>query len=180
MIPVLIVRHPKERLSKCSLEPLRQRDDLLFRRATDHFRFDATGFILLAVDAPVLSKADTELNQGEESLLRDRLLEAGFNQDRLQQTNRLERPLLLLDSTWRLLPQLEEKIHGEPICRSLPEGISTAYPRVSKIAEDPTAGLASVEALYLARKMLGDDDPSLLENYHWREEFLQTLARADA
>lgn len=175
MIPVLIVRHPKERLSKCSLEPLRQRDDLHFRRATDHFHFDATGFILLAVDAPTLSREDALLKSGEAQGLRDRLIEAGFDEKRLEQAQPLNRPLLLLDSTWRLLPQLEEKITGEPLYRSLPQGIPTAYPRVSKIAKDPTAGLASVEALYLAKKMLDDDDPNLLEHYYWRETFIQSV-----
>ncbi|WP_309385924.1 hypothetical protein [Cerasicoccus frondis] len=141
--PVTIIRHPKERLSKCSLEPLRGRPDLEFFKATDHFTFDATGYLLLAIDAPEISPAD-----------------AG-------------KPLLLLDSTWRLLPQLMDKVHGEPILRTLPMHVRTAYPRVSKIAEDPARGLASVEALYLAKKLLGEDDPSLLEHYHWRNDFLR-------
>ncbi len=38
--------------------------------------------------------------------------------------------------------------------------------------EDPTGGLASVEALYAAKRLLGDDDPDVLEGYHWREAFL--------
>ncbi|GHC05120.1 hypothetical protein [Cerasicoccus arenae] len=140
---VTIIRHYKERLSKCSLEPLRGRPDLVFLRARPDFRFDATGYLLLALDAPELSPAD-----------------AGY-------------PLLLLDSTWRLLPQLMEKIDGEPILRTLPMHVRTAYPRVSKIAEDPSRGLASVEALYLAKRLLGEDDPSLLEHYYWRQDFLR-------
>ncbi|MGE9294662.1 MAG: hypothetical protein ACQKBV_00025 [Puniceicoccales bacterium] len=144
--PIVIVRHPKERLSKCTLEPLRGRPGIDFHRATDAFRFDATGYTLLALDAPELSPAD-----------------AG-------------RPLLLLDSTWRLLPQLMEKIDGKPIHRTLPGNVRTAYPRVSKIAEDPLGGLASIEALYLAKKLIGEDDPSLLDHYYWREQFLAQLA----
>ena len=177
MIPTVIVRHPKERLSKCSLQPLRKRGDLLFRRATDRFRFDATGFILLAVEAPRLSEKDASLSNDEDAGLRHRLIEAGFNQNSLARDGSLKRPLLLLDSTWRLLPQLEEKIEGDPICRSLPENSVTAYPRISKIAEDPAAGLASVEALYLARKILGDDDPSLLQHYYWRDAFLDKILK---
>jgi pre-rRNA-processing protein TSR3 len=53
--------------------------------------------------------------------------------------------------------------------------VRTAYPRVSKVFDDPTAGLASIEALYLARKLLGDDDPSLLDGYHWKAPFLASL-----
>ena len=38
--------------------------------------------------------------------------------------------------------------------RALPSGIKTAYPRVSKVFADPSAGLASVEALYAALLIL--------------------------
>jgi len=143
--PVVIIRHPKERLSKCTLEPVRGRPGLIFHRASDTFQFDATGHTLLALNAPELSPLD-----------------AG-------------RPLLLLDSTWRLLPQLEATLVGEPVRRTLPPNVKTAYPRVSKITSDPLGGLASIEALYLAKKLLGDDDPSLLEYYHWRNAFLDQL-----
>ncbi len=85
------------------------------------------------------------------------------------------RPLILLDSTWRRLPQLETCLGGEPVRRSLPAGIKTAYPRVSKVFADPLGGLASVEALYVAKKILGDDDPTLLDDYRWKEEFLKNL-----
>ena len=44
---------------------------------------------------------------------------------------------------------------------------------MSRHFEDPTGGLASIEALYLAKRLLGDDDASLLDGYHWREEFLR-------
>lgn len=142
-LPTTIIRHPKERRSKCTLEPLRDREDLLFLRAVAGFRFDATGYTLLAVDAPELSPADAE------------------------------RPLLLLDSTWRLLPQLMDALDGTPVPRSLPVNTVTAYPRKSKLSADPTRGLASVEALYLARRLLGDDDPSLLAFYYWRDTFLR-------
>ncbi len=144
-VPVIIIRHPKERLSKCTLEPLRERPDLTFYRAKKGFKFDAGGHILLAMDAPPLSPAD-----------------AG-------------RPLLFLDGTWRRLPQLEACLEGEPLRRSLPAGIRTAYPRVSKIFTDPEGGLASVEALYVAKKILGDDDPAILSEYRWKEKFLKNL-----
>jgi len=144
-VPTTVIRHPKERIAKCSLRFLHERPELTFLRAKPGFRFDATGFVLLAVEAPPLSPADAA------------------------------HPLLLLDSTWRWLPQLLACVHGEPIQRSIPGNLRTAYPRVSKVFEDPAAGLASVEALYVARRLLGDDDPSLLEGYHWRTEFLAQL-----
>jgi pre-rRNA-processing protein TSR3 len=144
-IPTTVIRHPKERIAKCSLRFLHERPEMTFLRARPGFRFDATGFTLLAVDAPALSVAD-----------------AG-------------RPLLLLDSTWRWLPQLMACVTGTPVLRSIPGTVRTAYPRVSKVFEDPAAGLASIEALYLARRLLGDDDPTLLDGYHWKEPFLASL-----
>lgn len=145
-IPTTVIRHHKERISKCSLRFLHGRPEIAFLRAKPGFRFDATGFVLLAVDAPPLSRAD-----------------AGH-------------PLLLLDSTWRWLPQLEDCVTGTPIRRSIPGQVATAYPRVSKLFEDPAGGLASIEALYLARRVLGDDDPTLLDGYRWKDEFLASLA----
>ena len=134
--PVTIIRHPKERRSKCSVQPLYGSSGFTFHNARETFRYDAGGHILLAVDAPELSPADA---------------------DPL-------RPLLLLDSTWRLLPQV--------IFRSLPAYLETAYPRVSKLAEDPSRGLASIEALYAALRILGFRDDRLLDSYYWRDAFL--------
>lgn len=144
-IPTTVIRHQKEKISKCSLRFLHERPEMTFLRNKPGFAFDATGFTLLAVDAEPLSIAD-----------------AG-------------RPLLLLDSTWRWLPQLLACVHGAPVRRSIPGDVRTAYPRVSKVFEDPQQGLASIEALYLARKHLGDDDPSLLDGYHWKDDFLRSL-----
>lgn len=144
-IPVTIIRHPKERLSKCSLEPLKGRPEITFIKASKGLKFDCTGYILLAIDAPELSSSDAHS------------------------------PILLLDSTWRLLPDLEACLTGVPIRRSLPSSVRTAYPRVSKIFSDPLQGLASVEALYLTKYILGENDISLLDAYHWKDEFLDII-----
>lgn len=147
-VPTTVIRHPKERISKCSLRFLHDRQEMTFLRGKPELQFDATGFLLLAVDAPPLTRAD----QGN--------------------------PLLLLDSTWRWLAQLEGCVTGRPIRRSIPGGLHTAYPRVSKVFDDPAGGLASIEALYVARKVLGDDDPELLTGYHWKDDFLRIVAEA--
>lgn len=144
MTRVTVIRHPKERRSKCSLTPLEGREDIEFYRARPGWTFDITGYTLLGLGASELSVKD-----------------AG-------------RPLLLLDSTWRLLPQLEACLTGEGVRRTLPL-VPSAYPRVSKIAEDPLGGLASVEALFLAKLLLGERDDRLLEGYHWSFQFLETL-----
>lgn len=147
-VPTTVIRHPKERIAKCSLRFLHGRPEMTFLRGKPGMQFDATGFVLLAVDAPPLSRADAA------------------------------HPLLLLDSTWRWLPQLRACITGTPIERSIPGNLRTAYPRVSKVFEDPEAGLASIEALYVARRLLGDDDPTLLDGYHWQQQFLANVAAA--
>lgn len=144
-VTTVVIRHPNENLAKCSLTPLHGRPEITFLVGEGDMRFDATGHIVLAVDAPVISPAD-----------------AG-------------KPLLLLDTTWALLPKLINRLTGTPVYRSLPDAVRTAYPRVSKMHKDPAAGLASVEALYLARKLVGDDDLSLLDGYYWKDAFLEKL-----
>ena len=85
------------------------------------------------------------------------------------------RPLILLDGNWKHVPKLKSCLRGAPIYRSLPR-VPTAYPRRNDEGLDPVEGLASVEALYLALKLLGHDDLSLLSHYHWRDLFLQSVA----
>lgn len=146
-ISLTIIRHPKERLSKCSLQPLVGRTDCTFLKASLGLEWDASGQVLLALDAPVLTANDLT-----------------------------DKGLLLLDATWKLLPKLEACVVGKPIRRSLPAGFKTAYPRVSKISEDPVPGLASVEALYIAKFLLGENDETLLKDYYWKERFLEINA----
>ena len=138
-----MLRHRKDNFKKCSLTPLEHRSEIDFYTAPG-VEYNATGYIILSVSAPLLSAEDRG-------------------------------PLLLLDATWRLLPQLEACVTGDPVYRSLPKEIMTAYPRVSSDDSDPSNGLASVEALFMARLIMGDRDESLLNGYHWRESFLSGL-----
>ena len=82
-------------------------------------------------------------------------------------------PLILLDGNWKHIPKLRARIIGTPVPRSLPP-VPTAYPRRNADGLDPSEGLASVEALYLALRLLGNDDRSLLSHYRWREAFLRS------
>lgn len=79
--------------------------------------------------------------------------------------------LLVIDGTWRLAERMEKKYSRLPV-RSLPS-CQTAYPRVSKVFDDPTAGLATIEAIFLAYHLLGRDTSTLLDHYCWRDEFLR-------
>lgn len=84
-------------------------------------------------------------------------------------------PLLLVDCAWRRVPSVLATIDGELVHRRLP-ALTTAYPRKSTIAVDPEQGLASIEALYAALALLGDERPELLAQYRWRDEFLRANA----
>ncbi len=138
----IVIRHPRENIKKCSLRHLHGRADFEFYKAAKDFTFDASGCTLLEMGAKQISPADAA------------------------------RPIVLLDSTWKLLPSLRARIFGNFEPRSLPDGILTAYPRVSKLFDDPLGGLATVEALYAALRFAGEDDPSILDGYHFAEKFL--------
>jgi len=84
------------------------------------------------------------------------------------------RTLILLDGNWKHVPRLRARVTGDPLTRSLPP-VPTAYPRRNAEGGDPPGGLATVEALYLALRVLGTDDRSLLRHYRWREEFLRNV-----
>lgn len=87
------------------------------------------------------------------------------------------RGLILLDGNWKHVPRLRQRVTGNPLPRSLPP-VPTAYPRRNAGGSDPVDGLATVEALYLALRLMGRDDPSLLAGYRWREEFLRNTRAA--
>jgi pre-rRNA-processing protein TSR3 len=82
-----------------------------------------------------------------------------------------DRGLLLLDGTWRLAARMEPFYEYVEV-RSLPL-IRTAYPRKSEVYQDPDEGLATLEALYAALRILGRDTSGLLDHYHWKNRFLE-------
>lgn len=143
--PTIIVVHPKERRSKCSVEPLRGRPGFVFWKWPRRGVESLEGYVRLGVGGPGLSPE-----------------EAG-------------RGLLVLDGTWTLAAKMEPDFAELPV-RGLPAGWRTAYPRVSKLTEDPSAGLATIEAIYAAYIALGWNPAGLLDGYHWREEFLRANA----
>ncbi|MBE6412414.1 MAG: hypothetical protein E7036_07680 [Opitutales bacterium] len=139
---VTVIRHPRENLKKCSLRHLHEHPNFTFHKAIDGFSFDATGFTLLEIDAPPISIEDAN------------------------------RPILLLDSTWHLLPKVRAKVYGNFVPRSLPPSILTAYPRISKMHDDPN-GLATIEALYSALRAIASPDVSILKDYCFAKKFLE-------
>ena len=137
----VILVHPRERRSKCSVEPLRSSPDFVFVKWPDPIPISVAGYVRLGIGGPVLSDADRHCG------------------------------LLLLDGTWRLAANMVSHCEHLPV-RSLPP-ILTAYPRRSRLFEDPAEGLSTIEALYAALRILGRNTTGLLDHYHWKTEFLQ-------
>lgn len=138
--PVILVVHPREMRSKCSVEPLRGASGFVFWKFPNRGPDSLGDYIRLDLDGPLLSAQDSR------------------------------RGLLLLDGTWRLAARMAEDYQDVPT-RSLAPW-RTAYPRVSKMFDDPRTGLATIEALFAALVQMQQPVPGLLDSYRWRDEFL--------
>lgn len=141
--PTVIVVHPRENRKKCSVEPLRGRPGFEFSQ----FR----------------SNAPATLPEGQ-------YVRLGIGGPVLNPADN-HLGLLVLDGTWRWAEAMEAQYQHVPV-RSLPPW-KTAYPRVSKVFEDPATGLATIEAIWLAYWCLGRDTTGLLDQYHWGAHFLE-------
>lgn len=143
--PTIVFRHRRENLNKCSLRGLEGRPDFVFYPYPIETLPPLDGYIVLALSAPPLTEADAAHG------------------------------LVILDATWRLAKKMAVCIEKAPqlIYRSLPSHFRTAYPRRQEDCPDPSCGLASIEAIYLAYKILGRNTEGLLDHYYWRETFLE-------
>ncbi len=79
--------------------------------------------------------------------------------------------LLVLDGTWRWVEPMERLAASLPV-RSLPS-LVTAYPRSSKVSDNPDGGLATIEAIYAAYRLLGRDTTALMDHYRWGQQFIE-------
>lgn len=143
--PTLILRHRRENLKKCSLRGLENRNDCQFFTYPRDQLPDMNKYILLSLEAPLLTRADAH------------------------------RGLFLLDATWRYAEKMLEQVGAQAglVHRSIPKNIRTAYPRRQNDCIDPERGLASVEALFIAYIILGRDTTGLLDEYYWKDLFLE-------
>lgn len=139
----VILRHRRENLKKCSLSGLETHPELRFYTYPTDFLPNCSSFLLLKVGAPPLTFADAE------------------------------KGLFLIDGTWKLAQVMEKQLPWKLEARSLPPGFKTAYPRRQTDCPDPQAGLSSVEALYIAHRILGRSTEKLLDRYHWKELFIE-------
>lgn len=145
----ILLRHIKENRKKCSLTPLEGHSDLLFFKYPRQLESlpisEQTPVAVLTVGAPLLSRSSSL-------------------------------PLLLVDGTWRyansMIQSLVRRFGNSLSMVSLPPA-STAYPRYQTLCSDPEAGLASVEALFLAHLWTGRRTQGLLDDYYWADLFLK-------
>jgi pre-rRNA-processing protein TSR3 len=138
----IILRHRRENLKKCSLKGLEGKKGLVFYTYPIDQLPDYSHCLLLKVGAPPLTIEDRD------------------------------RDLFLIDGTWRLAQVMEKQLPWKLEARSLPGSFRTAYPRKQTDCPNPTEGLASIEALYIAHLVLGRPTEGLLDQYHWKEQFL--------
>lgn len=143
--PTIILRHRKENLKKCSLRGLETRDDCRFFTYPQSTLPNLEGYVLLTLNAPLLTAADRDLG------------------------------IFLIDGTWRYADLMYRTLTKPHLfqSRSLPPDFQTAYPRRQLDCQDPERGLASVEALFIAYKLLGRQTDGLLDHYHWKDLFLE-------
>jgi len=148
----IIIRHRKENLKKCSLSGFETDPRFHFYTyPTDIPSFLENffeGIILLDIEGEELSSKDASL---------------------------VEAPILIIDATWRYAETMLHTIpglHKARRCR-LPQEWVTAYPRKQTECPDPERGLASLEAMYIAALLLKKPIDGLLDNYYWKNLFLE-------
>ena len=85
--------------------------------------------------------------------------------------------LASIDCVWRRLPRLISRIEWvdqkQPVLAKIPEGFKTAYPRVAAKNTDPSGGLATIEAIFIAAAILGNADLTLLSKYYFGRSFIE-------
>ena len=141
----IILRHKKENLKKCSLRGLETRTDMKFYTYPRNPLPDLSTYVLLTLDAPFLSMQDADLG------------------------------LFLIDGTWKHAEVMHRMLPNPRKfqCRSLPNIYQTAYPRRQDDCPEPSRGLASVEALFLAYLLMGRNTDGILDHYYWSNDFLK-------
>jgi len=144
IMQIIIIRHRRENLKKCSLRGLEGREGLSFFRYPCVVKPPIQNSLILDFEGKELSSEDSG------------------------------KPILLLDATWRHAEGMRKWAIAQPGIekRSLPPHLRTAYPRRQNDCHEPDRGLASIEALYIVFKILGYNAEGILDHYHWREKFI--------
>jgi len=144
----IIIRHTRENVKKCTLSGLECNKNFIFYTypaCAKNVVLDTAAYCLLDIEGEPLSPQDHD------------------------------RGLIVVDATWRLAKKIVANVSGLTgvVKRSIPPGFRTSYPRRQDDCIDPSAGLASIEALYIAFFLMGRDTSGLLDAYYWKDAFLQ-------
>lgn len=143
-LPTIILRHRKENLKKCSLRGLERSPHFKFYTYPLNEPLPCLHYVTLDLEAEPLSRKDRDLG------------------------------LLIIDGTWKYAKKMVTTLEDcqSLIKRSIPREFVTAYPRKQTDCPDPERGLASIEAIYIAYRILQRDPSQLLDNYYWKNQFL--------
>ena len=144
-----IVIDPGETPNKCTIAPLAYRPDFtLIRARGDVILPRLTSPLLLHHEGPCIT---------------------GF-----RRKGPVVDGIAAIDCVWRRLGVLVRRIPKPlPVLVSIPEGFATAYPRRSIRHVDPSGGLATIEAIFIAAALLGHWDRSLLAEYYFAPVFIE-------
>lgn len=141
----------RENKRQCTIHPIREREDFQIRY------FDRTRSPLAAFGTEILLHVD------------------GIDLAEDREKNGLAHSVGLIDCTWKWVAPTMERLEKSPArLVKIPAAFLTAYPRKSKYPGlDPDGGLATIEAVFIAAAFAGSWDESLLEKYHFKNDFLQ-------
>lgn len=145
LMPLEIIRRADEPKKKCTAMLLADHPTVRLFHFPHLEGFDPEGKWVLAVDGEPLDEA-------------------------IRTAPERPRGIVVVDTLWVKAPRLLEQLPPMPH-RSLPAGWVTAYPRRSKLRDDPSGGLATNEAAYIARLLSGVDDRSVLDGYYFADRF---------
>lgn len=162
-LPHIIVRHRRENKKKCTLTPLEKRPDCLFIPYPNKSQPPKESLFFFSSKPELL----------EPAYLKEKgyaLLCPGAPPLTLEHRNSVK-GLILIDCIWRYAEKMHTYIDPQQILPtfSLPQEIVTAYPR----KQEEAAGLASIEALFSAGSLLGWNADGDLDEYYWKEAFLE-------
>jgi pre-rRNA-processing protein TSR3 len=139
-----------ERPSKCTVAGLTHRQDFAFKVVgQDQLTTPLRSDVLLHTEGPSIDQ--TELFQ-----------------------SKLCQSIAVIDCNWKRVDEIMALV-PEPIPPKvcIPEGFITAYPRRNKEGSDPSQGLATIEAIFIAAALMGTTDYSLLKEYYFGADFLR-------
>jgi len=140
---VIIIRHRKENVKKCSLRGLESQPNMAFYSYPKTVLPDLSNAVLLDMEGRDLSSSD----KGPFVVLDATWRYAAVMQKQLPQLSVCKR-------------------------RQIPRAWKTAYPRRQGDCPNPELGLASIEAIFAALWITGSPVEGLLDGYYWKDSFL--------